>query len=429
MISYLERALTGVRGVVTDGETGAPVAARLTIAGRDVPFFTDPGVGDYHRPLSAGSYTLVVEAAGYETREIPITIDDGAAEAVREDVQLSPRPTSLAHEDHRVAEDSGGDGWLDPGETGRLAVTLRNDGRLGTGITGDLVPLGDHASSSEGAGWPDLAPGESAESLSPHPDVEVASGVPAGHQLGFAVDYVTAEGVAGMTDAFFVPVGAPAEERRPAADVPQPIDDHATVDSHIDVSEERRLAEVNVRVDIAHTYVGDLEVTLVAPDGREFRLHDRSGGSADDIHTWYDTQTEPVDSLDPLAGAPSNGRWTLRVRDRASGDQGTLEGWTLEQLTRAFEDPVAEVRLRGLAHDAAAGTVQLTWWPVGSAERYKVYRSDRADSAAGFVDVTGEDDTDADTGFEDASDLGRITYWIVSGVGHTGEGLWGHYGR
>jgi subtilisin-like proprotein convertase family protein len=429
MISYLERALTGVRGVVTDAETGAPVAARLTIAGRDVPFYADPEVGDYHRPLAAGSYTLVVEAAGYETREIPFTITDGEADAVRHDVPLSPRPTSLAHVDHRVADDSGGDGWLDPGEAGRLAVTLRNDGRLGTGITGGLVPLGEYAGSSERAGWPDLAPGESAESLSPHPDVHVDADVPPGHQLGFAVDYVTAEGVKGLTGAFFVPLGAPAEERTPAADVPQPIQDHTTVESHIDVLEERRVAEVNVRVDIAHTYVGDLQVTLVAPDGGEYRLHDRSGGSSNDIHTWYDTETEPVDSLEPLAGTPSNGRWTLRVRDWAGGDEGTLEGWTLEQLTRAFEDPVAEVRLRAVTRDAAAGTVRLSWWPVGSAERYKVYRSDRADSAGGFDDVTGEDDTETDTVFEDASNLGPITYWIVSGVGHTGEGLWGHYGR
>lgn len=430
MISYLERALTGVRGIVTDAETGAPLAARLTVAGRDVPFFTDPAVGDYHRPLTAGDHTLVVSAPGYTSREVPVTIDDPAADAVRVDVALTPRPTRLDHAEHRVASDGSGDGWLDPGETGRLAVTLRNDGRGASGITGRLLPLGGYATSEEAAAWPDLAPGESGESLSPHLDVAVASDVPPGHRLGFAVEYRTAEGIEAVTDAFFEPVGAPAVDGKDAADVPQPIPDYGLTESHVDVTDERRLSEVNVRVDIAHTYIGDLEVTLVAPDGREFRLHDRSGGSTDGIHTWYDTETEPVDSLDPLAGSASDGRWTLRVRDRAGGDEGTLEGWRLEQLSRPFEDPVAEVRLRRVEKlGEGQGTVRLEWWPVGSADTYRVYRSGRADSAEAFADVTGEDDTDTDTVFEDRSALGRITYWLVSGVGHTGEGLWGHYGR
>jgi carboxypeptidase D len=428
MISYLERALTGVRGLVTDGETGAPLAARLTVAGRDVPFFTDPEVGDYHRPLPAGGHTLVVSAPGYETREVPITVDDSEADAVRADVALSPRPTSLEHVAQRVTEDGGGDGFLDPGESGRLAVTLRNDGRGASGIAGPLLPLTAHGTSEGEGGWPDLGPGESAESLDPHLAVGVAPDAPAGHQLGFAVEYRTAEGARGRTEAFFVPLGAPEQERTPAADVPRAIEDHATIQSHVDIAADRLLDEVNVRVDIAHTYIGDLVVTLVAPDGGTYRLHERTGGSADDIRTWYDTETQPVDSLDPLAGSSSQGRWTLRVEDRAGGDQGTLEGWTLEQLTRPFEDPVAEVLLRRVSRPDPE-TVRIEWWPVGTAESYRVYRSAQVSSADGFDDVTGEDGDPTDTAFEDGSSLSPVTYWLVTAVGHTGEGLWGHYGR
>ncbi|WP_443677199.1 M14 family zinc carboxypeptidase [Micromonospora phytophila] len=76
----------------------------------------------------------------------------------------------------------------------------------------------------------------------------------------------------------------------------------------------------SVEVHIVHGYVGDLVVTLVAPDGTEYRLHDRVGGSADNID-----QTFPVD----LSSEVANGTWQLKVHDAAFGDSGHLDRWTL----------------------------------------------------------------------------------------------------
>lgn len=427
MISYLERALTGVRGIVTDGETGGPLAAKLRVEGRDVPFYSDPEIGDFHRPLPAGEYTLIAEAPGYAAASVPFSVADARADAARVDVALTPLATTLAHAGHRVDQDSDGDGYLEAGESGRLAVTLRNDGRNATGITGLLVPLTPYATSSEGGDWPDLEAGASGESLPPHLPVEVSPTPPAGHQLGFSVSWQTAEGAAGETDAFFVPVGEPATDQYPATDVPKTIQDNSLVESTLQVADDALLAEVNVRVDITHTYIGDLTVTLAAPDGTEVRLHDRSGGSANDIHTWYDTETPSVDDLGALAGKPSAGTWKLRVEDHAGGDEGTLDGWTLEAISRPFEDPVAEVLLRRISR-TESGSVRLEWWPVGTAESYRVYRSDDPSQEGAFLDVTAEDGDPTDTAFEDG-DPRNFLCWIVSGEGHTGEGLWGHFGR
>lgn len=55
----------GITGVVTDGDTGEPLAATISIPeiGRDV--FTDPDAGDYHRMVESGTYTVVCSADGY----------------------------------------------------------------------------------------------------------------------------------------------------------------------------------------------------------------------------------------------------------------------------------------------------------------------------------------------------------------------------
>ncbi|HCU48427.1 MAG TPA: hypothetical protein DGG94_01090, partial [Micromonosporaceae bacterium] len=75
-----------------------------------------------------------------------------------------------------------------------------------------------------------------------------------------------------------------------------------------------------VAVNIVHTYKGDLIVNLIAPDGSAYLLHNRSGGSADNI-----IQTYTVN----LSGEVANGTWRLRVQDAASIDTGYINTWTL----------------------------------------------------------------------------------------------------
>jgi carboxypeptidase D len=70
MLSYIETCLIGVRGLVTDGVTGAPLAATVTVTGRNHNIYTDPDVGDYHRMLNPGTYTLNFTATGYD----PVTV-------------------------------------------------------------------------------------------------------------------------------------------------------------------------------------------------------------------------------------------------------------------------------------------------------------------------------------------------------------------
>ena len=79
-------------------------------------------------------------------------------------------------------------------------------------------------------------------------------------------------------------------------------------------------AQSEVRVDITHTWIGDLIVALVAPDGSRYVLHNRTGGSADNINATY-----TVD----LSSEPKNGTWRLQVSDNAAADTGTLNSWSI----------------------------------------------------------------------------------------------------
>ncbi|MEV6239516.1 S8 family serine peptidase [Lentzea sp. NPDC051838] len=104
---------------------------------------------------------------------------------------------------------------------------------------------------------------------------------------------------------------------------PVTIGDLQTVTSTIVISgcAGNASATATIKVDINHTYKGDLVVDLVAPDGTVVNLHNRSGGSADNIKETYTKN---------LSGEAANGTWTLRVRDAAFLDSGTLNSWTLD---------------------------------------------------------------------------------------------------
>jgi subtilisin family serine protease len=80
-------------------------------------------------------------------------------------------------------------------------------------------------------------------------------------------------------------------------------------------------ATSTIEVHITHTWIGDLVVDLIAPDGTVYNLHNRSGGSADNINQVYTRN---------LSSEVANGTWTLRARDAAFLDSGRIDSWTLD---------------------------------------------------------------------------------------------------
>ncbi|MEU3049958.1 S8 family serine peptidase [Streptomyces sp. NPDC006984] len=100
------------------------------------------------------------------------------------------------------------------------------------------------------------------------------------------------------------------------------IGDYTTVESPITVSgvTGNAPATLKVGVNIVHTYIGDLKVDLIAPDGTVYTVHNRSGGSTDDLGRVYTVNA---------SAEVANGTWKLRVNDNARGDTGRIDSWNL----------------------------------------------------------------------------------------------------
>ena len=79
-------------------------------------------------------------------------------------------------------------------------------------------------------------------------------------------------------------------------------------------------SNAQVAVNIVHTYIGDLIVDLLAPDGSVYNLHNRTGGGTDNINQTYTVN---------LSSEALNGSWRLRVADRAGADTGYINSWSI----------------------------------------------------------------------------------------------------
>ncbi|OLQ74493.1 peptidase S8 [Photobacterium proteolyticum] len=92
------------------------------------------------------------------------------------------------------------------------------------------------------------------------------------------------------------------------------------ITSEINVTRAGDASVLTVDLNITHTYIGDLNVKLIAPTGEYVVLHNHSGGSSNNILNSY-----TVD----YTGIESQGTWQLKVYDNARRDTGTLNSWRI----------------------------------------------------------------------------------------------------
>ncbi|MFN0188117.1 MAG: proprotein convertase P-domain-containing protein, partial [Bacteroidia bacterium] len=101
---------------------------------------------------------------------------------------------------------------------------------------------------------------------------------------------------------------------------------------------------VSVRINLTHTYDGDLLVQLISPSQNTINLSNRRGGSGDNFNNTLFTSTaalsisqgsapfsgsyRPDGAFSSLTGNV-NGTWVLKVTDLAGTDIGTINSWTL----------------------------------------------------------------------------------------------------
>jgi subtilisin-like proprotein convertase family protein len=136
---------------------------------------------------------------------------------------------------------------------------------------------------------------------------------------------------------------------------PKNIEDLNHLYDTIAIDHTGTLVDVNVSLDITHTYCGDVEISLIGPDGTEVDLSIGNGGSGNNFTgTIFDDDAstpisagsapftgsyQPDQPLSTLSGKPINGNWVLHIYDNAMNDQGVLLDWCMDILYSG--DPVS----------------------------------------------------------------------------------------
>lgn len=131
----------------------------------------------------------------------------------------------------------------------------------------------------------------------------------------------------------------------PSTDVPKDIPDPGEAMSTLVIGDSGAIEDLNVQLNISHSYDRDLDVFLVGPDGTPVELFTDVGGSGDDfIDTILDDEAvlsitggsapftgpyRPEGILGDLIGGDIQGTWTLQVADDSVLSSGTLNSWSL----------------------------------------------------------------------------------------------------
>jgi|GEM_PF-3599612 len=132
----------------------------------------------------------------------------------------------------------------------------------------------------------------------------------------------------------------------PSTDTPIAIPDGpgGTIMSVLNTAASGTISDLNVSIQVTHTFLADLEITL-EHDGVSVDLFFDNCGGDDNMDIIFDDDGLPLDCTgtgpivgtfqpdNPLAafnGTSASGVWTLTIVDDAGADTGTLDSWSLE---------------------------------------------------------------------------------------------------
>jgi uncharacterized repeat protein (TIGR01451 family) len=195
------------------------------------------------------------------------------------------------------------------------------------------------------------------------------------------------------------------------------------------VASSAQVSDVNIGVQLTHTYRGDLRATLTSPSGTVVSLITNVGTSADNLNVLFDdgaaasvsTHTSndnttaappyqrtfrPEGSLADFNGQGSAGTWQLSICDSLSGDSGSFARAHL-YLTTVPLSPYADLSLTKSVSNAAPA--------FGASISYTLSVTNASASALTAAGVTVQDTLPAGFTFTSASGFGSY---------NSGTGAW-----
>jgi extracellular elastinolytic metalloproteinase len=125
-------------------------------------------------------------------------------------------------------------------------------------------------------------------------------------------------------------------------------DDRTTRFSNFDVSTTGTVGNLSLRINLSHTFIGDLDTYLISPSGTRVLLFSRQGSTsngfngtlsmtaANSVTGWPTSSTtqitgdwRPQGDFSAFNGQNLSGTWRIEVTDQAGGDFGSLDSWAL----------------------------------------------------------------------------------------------------
>ncbi len=158
LLGAIRACRRGINGAVRDSLTGSPLYARISF---DSPLrwdcYSDPAVGDFHKPLPAGAYTLTAHAQGYRPKTVTgVVVPAGGTAGA--DFDLVPDTSGNIYVEEMV--------WLNHGDpnkvmptTSTFALGAPDGSSFSLGRTGDVCLSAGRRDMTEMSDISDRVPG------------------------------------------------------------------------------------------------------------------------------------------------------------------------------------------------------------------------------------------------------------------------------
>ena len=257
-----------------------------------------------------------------------------------------------------------------PGGGGSMSVQLANNGGAqATVVRAVLTSTTPGVTVVSGSSnYPNIAAGGSATNITPF-TFTVSTSVPCGSRIVFTLSVgFTGRGTSPVVFTVPVQTGMPGGSFTTSyAGSPVAIPDNNTAGVNIPLAISGGTAVSSIvfsfdgatcnttigstTVGLAHTWIGDLDVTLRSPSGTTVALLNRAGGTGNSGNNLcqtvlsdsavnsiqnvtsaqapYTGTFKPARPLSAFAGEPANGTWTLNVADNVATDTGTVHAFSL----------------------------------------------------------------------------------------------------
>jgi len=173
----------------------------------------------------------------------------------------------------------------------------------------------------------------------------------------------------------------------------------STIASEIIIQESGLVNEIKVSMDIVHSWIGDLTLTLESPSGKRAIILKEICGNEDQINLIFSNTGSgnipcnppvsqnifaPTESFDIFKDEEINGTWKLLVADGVELDGGTLESWNLEICRKVENNEPLNVLISNTTdpkcNGANTGSIQAS--VVGGVPNYSILWSTGANQLA-----------------------------------------------